>query len=124
LPGVYVKECWNKESVFIYYLHIGYIEPILAKYIHNYSQYSFMSVDKMTWQDIIKNLNLMKETLRQSDNYDEFTSNLGFSFDDVEENFTRNFEESRKDLMKMIDDFVLWLQETLKNHNKIAVMGM
>jgi hypothetical protein len=83
-----------------------------------------MSVDKMTWQDIIKNLNLMKETLRQSDNYDEFTSNLGFSFDDVEENFTRNFEESRKDLMKMIDDFVLWLQETLKNHNKIAVMGM
>ena len=124
LPGVYVKECWNKESVFIYYLHIEYIEPILAKHINNYDHYSFMSVDKTTWRDINKELNRMKETFKKSNNLDEFASNFEFNFRDIEENFSKDFEKSKAELMQMIDDFVLWIQETLKNHNKIAVMGM
>lgn len=124
LPGVYVKECWNKESVFIYYLHIAYIEPILAKHINDYDHYSFMSVDKTTWQDINKELNQLKEVLRKSGNLDEFTSNLAFTFRDIEENFSKDFQKSKAELMKMIDDFVLWIRQTLKKHNKIAVMGM
>ncbi len=124
LPGVYKKDCWNKESVFIYFLQICYIEPILAKNIDNYDHYSFMSVDKTTWQDIIRELNQMKETLRKSNNLDEFTSKLDYSFRDTEKNFDKDFKKSKAELMKMIDDFVLWIQETLKNENKIAVMGM
>ena len=124
LPGIYVKEYWNKECVFIYYLHIGYIEPILAKYINDYDYYSFMSVDKTTWQEIIKDLNSMKEILRKSNNLDEFTSKFTFNLRDIEENFTKDFETSKVELIKMINDFALWIRETLKNHNKIAVMGM
>jgi hypothetical protein len=124
LPGVYVKECWNKESVYIYYLHICYIEPILAKYIDNYDHYSFMSVDKTNWQDIINGLNQVKEVLRKSKTLNDFTSTLGFFFRDTEENFAKDFDKSKNELLKMIDDFVMWVKETLKNHNKIAVMGM
>lgn len=124
LPGIYQNECWNKESVFIYYLHISYIEPILTKHINRYDHYSFMSVDKTNWQDIIKEFNQMKEVLRKTDNLNEFTSKLEFSFRDIEENFTKDFAKSKSELMKMIDDFVLWIQEILNIHNKIAVMGM
>lgn len=124
LPRVYKKQCWNKESVFIYYLHIQYIEPILEKFINDYDHYSFMSVDKTIWQDIIFELNAEKEILRNSKNLNEFTSKLVFVFRDIEDNFTKDFEGSKADLMKLIDDLVLWLRETLKHHNKIAILGM
>lgn len=124
LPGTFKDKCWNEESVFIYYLQICYIELILAKYIFNYDQYSFMSVDKTTWQDLVKDLNKMKEILRKSKSFNELTSNLTYVFQDVEKNFTEDFEKSRNELMKMIDDFVSWIRETLKNHNKIAILGM
>lgn len=124
LPGVYKKECWNKESVFIYYLHIPYIEPILEKFIDNYDHYSFMSVDKTTWQDIIVELNTEKDILRNSNNFDEFTSQLSFSFRDIEDSFTKDFEESKVDLIKLIEDLVLWIRDILKHHKKIAILGM
>ncbi len=124
LPGIYEQECWGKESVFIYYWQICYIEPILAGYINNYDHYSFMSVDKTVWQDIIDELNKLKEVLRKSESLDELTANLNFTFRDIEENFTKDFKKSRVELMKLIDDLVLWIRETLKNHNKIAVLGM
>ena len=124
LPGIYQKECWNKESVFIYYLHIQYIEPILEKFIDGYDHYSFMSVDKTTWQDIIVELNNEKKILNKSNSFDEFTSKLNFSFRDIEDNFTKDFESSKADLMKLINDLVLWIRNTLKHHNKIAILGM
>ncbi len=124
LPGTYKGECWNKESVFIYFLHICYIEPILEKHINGYDHYSFMSAAKSDWQNIIEELNQMKEVLRKAQNLNEFTSKLNFSFQDFEENFTKDFEKSKTGLSKLIDDFVLWLQETLKHHNKISVLGM
>ncbi len=124
LPGIYKDECWNEESVYIDYLQIYYIEPILAKHINGYDHYSFMSADKTTWLDIIKDLIQTKEVLRKAQDFDELTSSLSFPFRDIENNFIDSFEESRVELMKMIDDFVLWVRETLKTHNKIAVLGM
>ncbi len=124
LPGIYKDKCWTKESVFIDDLQIYYIEPILAKHINDYDHYTFMSADKSDWQNIIKDLNQMKEFLRKARNFNEFTSKLDFSFRDVEENFTKDFEKSKTELSRLIDDFVLWLRETLKHHNKISVLGI
>lgn len=124
LPGVYKDKCWNEESVFIDDLHIYYIEPILAKHINGYYHYTFMSADKSDWQNIIKELNQMKEILRKAKNLNEFTSILSFSFHDPEENFKKDFDKSKTELSNLIDDLVLWLRETLKHHNKISVLGI
>jgi hypothetical protein len=124
LPGIYQDNCWNDNSVFIDYQQIYYIEPILEKYINNYDHYSFMSGSKYDWQEIIKELNQMKEVLRKAENLNDFTSTFDFTFWDSEENFAKDFDKSKAELLKMIDDFVLWVQETLKNYDKIAILGM
>lgn len=124
LPGTYKDKCWNEESIFFTEEDWDYLSPIVRKYVNNYDHYSFMSVDKMSWREIIKELNRWKETLKKAKNIDELTGQTGFFFRDSQENFAKNFEESKNELMKMIDDFVLWLQETLKYQNKIAVLGI
>jgi hypothetical protein len=123
LPGIYKDKCWNENSVFIDELEIDYISPILAKHIRKYDHYSFMSADKSVWKNIINDLNQMKESLRTSKSFDEFTSQLSFAFR-VTHEFEKDFEESKVKFIKMIDDFVLWIRETLKNHNQMAVLGM
>jgi hypothetical protein len=124
LPGKFNKKCWNNESVFIYYLHICYIEPILEKHICNYDHYSFMSADKLALNKIIHDLSQLTDILQRAKNLIEFTTKLNFSFRDIEENFTKDFRQSKIELMKMIGDFVLWIRETIKSHNQISVLGM
>ena len=124
LPGVYIDKHWNEQSVFIDDLAICYIEPILIKHINNYNHYNFMSADKYAWQQIIIDLNFQKETLRTAQNFDEYTSNLSFSFLDNENHFAKDFENSKITLSKMIDDLVRWLRKTLKHNNQISILGI
>lgn len=124
LPGTFKEKCWNEESVYLIEEDWDYLRPIVEKHIDSYNHYSFMSVDKISWFGIINDLNQLKLNLKTANSLNELSGQIGFFFRDSEKNFENNFTQSKIELTKMIDDLVLWLQETLKHHNKIAVLGI
>ncbi len=56
LPGEYVGQCWNEQSVFLAEDVFGLIEPIIARHEPNFDHYAFVTIPRPNWVRIIEDL--------------------------------------------------------------------
>ena len=80
LPGRYKNKCWNEESVFLEEENFGFIEHIIEEWVEKYGHYSFVEVNAQRWEEIVRRLLSMRETLRQAKTIDDLDGHVGFFF--------------------------------------------
>jgi hypothetical protein len=124
LPGSFKNKHWNKESVFLDEENFGFIEPIIERCVEKYGHYSFVEVNRDKWERITSELLSMRNKVRQSKATDDLLGDIGFHFADTKERFEGRFDKNKKDLEKTIRDLVDWIRETLREHERISILGL
>lgn len=124
LPGKYKNKCWNKESVFLDEENFGFIEPIIESCVEKYGRYSLVEVNRERWERIIGELLSLRNKVRQSKRIDDLERDIGYFFTDTKERFAEQFHKSKKDFENMIGDLVRWIRRTLKEHERISILGL
>lgn len=125
LPGRYTGQFWNSQSVFFKEIHFSFIELFILRHCPKYDHYAFTDINKTIWQRILIDLNHLYESIVDSTKIFEMkddgelplitSSNLRFL----------NSELANINAMcEMLDDFIRWISDILKNHDTIAVLGM
>ncbi len=115
---------WKKDSVYIFEEFICFIEQSFQKNINNYSHYSFSDVNKSDWQVITEELKDLTKKIKASKNFDDISRHLKFYFKHDYHRFELNFEINKNDLAQMLNDFISWINKTLKDYNHISILGI
>lgn len=123
-PGKFKGSHWQRNSVFIFESYIYFFEPIFYKYINNFSYYSFTDVNKCEWNKVIAELVEIKQKIAETKSSDEISQLIKFQYYSNYQSFETNFEAQKKDLIKLFNEFILWVKETLKINNTISILGI
>ncbi|MBN1345699.1 MAG: hypothetical protein JXQ73_23605 [Phycisphaerae bacterium] len=123
MPGAYENECWKHGSVFLDEEVFALLEPAIQRHAQGYDHYAFTPVRKDAWKGIISELNGTKERLAEIP-ADAVDTVLGMMFATTKGRFIAEFEQNRAKTIEMIRDLIGWLEETLKTHDLITILGM
>ena len=93
------------------------------KVLPHYDHYGFQDIHKDRWSDIVSELDKLSTNLKKR-NRDEIKKLCSFCFVCTEEDFFGSFEENAKKLDALIRNLTLWILDTLKKENHIAILGI
>jgi hypothetical protein len=124
LPGEYRNECWNEGSVFLAEEVFGLIEPIFARHEPNFDHFSFVGIQRPTWERIISDLEVLVNAARSSEDMANLRGAVGFTFTTSEKQSDRNFRVNADTLANMAEELIDWLREQLRQHECVSVLGM
>jgi hypothetical protein len=124
LPGKYRGRCWNEESVFLAESVFGFIEPIIARHEPRFDHYAFESVSRETWMRIMDDIEQLAERVRNAKHISELRETIGFLFKTTEKEFSRDFKVNANALAELTGELIIWLQEQLKQHPCVSILGM
>ncbi|WP_190942227.1 hypothetical protein [Nostoc flagelliforme] len=124
LPGKYEGNCWNQNSVFITEEIFGYFEPVFERHEPDFDHYAFMAIGKDVWTLIISDFSNLMQVLEQSQDVQELEGKVGFVFRDSMCRFASDFRSNAMTLAGVLRELSEWLEEQLKNHDCISVLGI
>lgn len=124
LPGRYRGQSWNETSVFLASDIFALIEPIFERHLPEFNRNGNTNVSKETWNAIIHEMQAMSAKLAGAQSASDVEPQLGEIAGAMEQPFTNDFQKSARALAQTIDDLVVWLQNSLNNHEQVAVLGV
>ena len=124
LPGMYRNKCWNRGSVFLNEENFGYIEPMVESCVEKYDHYSFVEVNRDKCEKILAQLLSLKRAVHESDSIDDLDGKIGFFFADTRERFAKEFDKNKRDLEKMLSGLAGWIRQTIKEHERMSILGL
>ena len=124
LPGGYKNKCWNEKSVFLDEENFGFVERIIEEWVEKYDHYSFVEVNAQRWEGIVGQLLLMRNRVHQAKTADELDGHVGFFFADTRDSFAKHFDQNKQGLETMLYDLVEWIRKTLREHERISILGL
>jgi hypothetical protein len=123
-PNNYEGGYWNESSIFLTEENFGYIMPVFEKCCEEFDYCGVNGMDIRTWNEILKELEEMKQYLLNHPEPHSLEHIVGFIYDGVEEAFMKDYNENRKQLISMITEFQVWIEEQSKTTKVISVLGM
>jgi hypothetical protein len=124
LPGRYANKCWGKKSVFLDEEVLGLIEKPFMDCLPQYDHYAFCDVIASEWESILHRLHQFREQLVRAQTTEDVAGDFRCVLDSTKLSFAEDFSKNRTDLIHVIDEFEVWVRQTLKEHDTIAVLGM
>lgn len=124
LPGEYGGQCWNDGSVFLAEDVFGLIEPIIARHEPQFDHYSFVSIRRATWEQIIADLERVAERAETARSVGDLRGEAGFLFMPTKGDFARDFGANAGALAGLARELVGWLREQLRQHERVSILGM
>ncbi len=124
LPGSYQGKCWNEQSVFLAEEVFSLIEPVIQRQAPDFSHYAFLDISKERWMEIIRDLRDVRSKCAVATGIGEVREHLGFLFAGSEASFTDDFLGNAQALVKLIDDLIRWLAQTLEREQFVAILGI
>lgn len=123
-PGRYTHDCWNDTAVFLDEEIFGLIEESFVQSLPNYDHYAFCDVSFDQWQPVLKNLRSLGDYLSETQSPDDIEKRFRCVRDSTRQSFSEDFQKNTTDLIQLINEFTEWIEQTLQNHDTIAVLGM
>ncbi len=124
LPGQYLGKCWNENSIFLEEEVFGYLEPSIQKAFSEFDHNGFHSIDIDIWNKIILNFEEVKHLLLHESEIDQIDKYIGFIYQNSKMNFVEKFAENSKNLIKLIDELIIWINQTSKEYEQISILGI
>lgn len=100
LPGKYRKKCWNEGSVFLSEGTWAYLEPVIQKFVPRYDHYAFVEVSREEWTGIVAEFRALMVATGEEGRMAELP------------------------LFILLKDVSEWLEQQLKTHDSITVLGI
>jgi hypothetical protein len=121
LPGHYARKHWGPSSVFFTEAHFFYFEPTIIRNWPTHSHHHFSNIPARTWNKIVCDIDMMKVTLSETM---RLSSIEEFLYSNQIEMAYNDEIQTISELCASINEFSAWINETLENHNTIAVLGI
>jgi hypothetical protein len=124
LPGHYSEKHWNETSVFLDEEVMCMIERPFMNTMPGYDHYSFSDVAAPRWQSILEGLSKLKTVFADASTVGDVSEQFCCIWPGTVKSFEKDFDVNRNRLIVVIDDFTDWVEQTLHEHESIAVLGM
>ncbi|WP_068783348.1 hypothetical protein [Paenibacillus phocaensis] len=124
LPGKYLGQCWNENSIFFDEEVFGYLEKSLENIFSGYDHYAFNEIHRDTWLVILERLNTLVNLLDENVTIELLKEHVYFVFGSSEEEFRQDFDNNVQRLRELIIEFVTWIKEQLKTQDYVSVLGI
>lgn len=124
LPGQYTDRHWNDTSVFLDEEIFCLIERPFIDLLLDYDHYAFDDITAEQWQPILAGLKELCDYLREAKIPEDIADQFCCVLDSTMDSFAEDFKGSKADLIRLIEEFTEWINDTLKEHGSIAVLGM
>lgn len=124
LPGAYREQCWNDGSVFLAEDVFGLIEPIIARHEPQFDHYSFVGIRRPTWERIIADLERLTERAERASGITDLAGEVEFYFTTTQAEFAREFRANADALARLARELAEWVQERLREHDCVSILGM
>jgi hypothetical protein len=123
-PGAYAGECWRDESVYVKEEVFAYLEVLVARHVPAFSHWAFTDVSREQWIPLLQDLAQFADGLDTAREMDDVRGELGSLFTDSKEQFAADFDSNARALAALIRDLVAWVNEQLKTHDGVAILGI
>lgn len=120
LPGKYQNKCWNVNSVYLTEESLDFIEKLLINVNPEYDHFSFTEFSS---EQVEKLINELKGAIKHIENNKYVVESIYFS-DDYNAKLNEDLKNYRDDILKLIEELIIWMKETLKNNDRISILGI
>ncbi|MCM3038789.1 hypothetical protein M3201_03620 [Paenibacillus motobuensis] len=124
LPGKYLGQCWNEESIFFDEEVFGYIEKSIENIFPEYDHYAFNEIHGDIWLVIIERLNRLVNLLDLNVTIELLKDHVYFIFGSSEDKFQQDFDNNAQRLREILIDFQTWIKEQLETQEYVSVLGI
>ncbi len=124
LPGRFASKHWNCGSVYLDEEIMCLIERPFMDALPDYDHYAFCDVSRDRWQAVIHHLDALRDRLSAAQCASDVTHEFCCVWPGTKETFAKDFDRNRKRLIDLIAELTHWVQDTLREHESIAVLGM
>ena len=122
--GKYEGKHWEDSSLFFDEEVFGYIENVFKKHVPNYDHYAMNDADESSWQNIIRDLTALSNLLESAKEFNEIVDDVGFIFGGTKDYFENNFGRCRVELLKLVNELIIWSKDNIKKYGFIAILGI
>ncbi|GAB6096438.1 hypothetical protein JCM14469_26910 [Desulfatiferula olefinivorans] len=122
--GKYQGKHWEKTSLFFEEEVFGLIEPIFEKIAPNYDHYNMNDIDSNSWDNILSELKALNALLESTNDFEDILGKVGFIFAGSRDYFQNHLLSCKDQLIKLITELVEWVENNIKEHGCIAVLGI
>lgn len=122
LPGKYEGVCWNKQSVYLAEEVFDIIEGLVRSIVPNFDHYAFHEVDAPTVDRLINTLRDSARKIEQAQSPSDLTAILYLHSQTVID--LKDIYTKQASVATMMRELSNWLEETIKSHTTISVLGM
>lgn len=124
MVGAYNKHCWNEGSLYFSEESFGFLEPTIEKFVPKYDHYAFTEIDRKAWLQIAEDLDAFIPRLASATSILDIENHVGFFFKSTKEQFIMNFSGSKHALLRLIQEFTLWIREKINEFDTITILGI
>jgi len=123
-PGRYDGQHWTDGSVFIDEEVFGYLEVIIERHDPTINHFAVSEVQREIWERIIVDFEQLAGKLRSTNDLGHLLDEVRFFNRDSADRFASDCRANADALAELIRELNSWLQEELKKHNCVSVLGV
>lgn len=124
LPGKYVGECWNNNSIYFNEEEFAYLETAIEIEYPKYDHYAFNDIDKDSWLRILRRFDEIIKLLVSKPKIEYLKEHIGFLFSSSEEEFVKDYDHNIEKLIDIIKEFQTWIIEQVETEDYVSVLGI
>ncbi len=123
-PGRFNGSHWNDTSIFFEEYHWEYLVRIIERHYPDYDPYGFQSLSYNSWNPILQDLQNLSVKIKDGEKVKEIRDEISFMSPYTENEFMKDEENNLIKLKQTIDQFSLWVNESLKKSEIISILGL
>ncbi|WP_410769437.1 hypothetical protein [Fontibacillus sp. BL9] len=124
LPGKYLGQCWNENSIFFDEEVFGYLEKSIEELFPGYDHYAFNEINRDTWLAILGKINAIVNLLDKNVTIELLKEHVYFIFGSSEDEFLQDYDNNIQRLREILIEFETWIKEQLKTKDYVSVLGI
>jgi hypothetical protein len=125
LPGQFNNKFWNNNAIFMSEPSFCFMEDIVSKHYADYDHYDCsMNIHRDLWISIITDLQYRKAIVDEAMDAELLISECRFLYPYTIGELRKDWNAYKEKIQALFESTIDWLQETLKIHEYIVLMGL
>lgn len=125
-PGPYTGQHWGQHSLFFHEHTFGVFEPTIVRHVPSYSNYGHWAMTEVAadaWERIIDDLYTLRTILPEME-LEEFLCRVIYAYQPMQSRCEHDFQQVKNETAAVITELTEWLNQQLKTHSCISILGI
>ncbi len=123
LPGKFEGKHWNDNSVYIHEMDFTLLEPAFHKAFDEFYHFGCHVIHRFDWKLIIDQLIQLKELINMDPIEHQKVYIIDY-FKNSADNLITRYQKHKQEIILLIDELIIWINDTSKQNEYISIIGI